>query len=208
MDLPVAGGMQWPQQALDFTSWLAGLVWLVKHEAAEHFLLHLSAACNPYSAGKSGSTTLAFDLASCWGPLRWPPWGQGRVKSHPIEMEMSWEAPALLGPSCWSHCAYSLAQTLTNFGFSGGRIAPASHQRQRRRGRMRGAPCSSGRQWFGRQGLRICLGGKGQCWCPASPLCSLINPDLMVPEEFALSLWPAGGGKMLEEERCSQQGPS
>lgn len=27
-------------------------------------------------------------------------WGQGRVKSHPIEMEMSWEAPALLGLSC------------------------------------------------------------------------------------------------------------
>lgn len=60
------------------------------------------------------------------------------MKSHPIEMVMSWEAPALLGPSCWSHCAYSLAQTLTNFGFSGGRIASASHQRQLRR-RMLGA---------------------------------------------------------------------
>lgn len=44
------------------------------------------------------------------------------MKSHPIEMEMSWEVPALLGPPCWSHCAYSLAQMLTNFGFLGGRI--------------------------------------------------------------------------------------
>lgn len=37
------------------------------------------------------------------------PRGQGRGKSHPIKMEMSWEGPALLDPSCWSHCAYSLA---------------------------------------------------------------------------------------------------
>lgn len=35
--------------------------------------------------------------------------GQGRGKSHPIKMEMSWEGPALLDPSYWSHGAYSLA---------------------------------------------------------------------------------------------------
>lgn len=37
------------------------------------------------------------------------PWGRGRVKSHPIEMEMSWEAPVLSRLSCWNYCAYSRA---------------------------------------------------------------------------------------------------
>lgn len=49
-----------------------GLVSLLKHEAAERFFLHLSAAkckavapaCNPYSVGKSSNTTLALDPAS------------------------------------------------------------------------------------------------------------------------------------------------
>lgn len=77
---PIAGVVQRWQRVLGFPSWLAGLVWLVKPEDAVHFLLHLSApecravapARDPYSAGKSGSRTLALDLASCWGPLRWP----------------------------------------------------------------------------------------------------------------------------------------
>lgn len=49
----------------------------------------------------------------------------------------------------------------------------------------------------------MCLGGKRTCWCPALPLCSPINPDLMGPEEFDLSPWPGGGsrggGKLLGE---------
>lgn len=40
------------------------------------------------------------------------------------------------------------------------------------------------------------VGVKGQCWCPALPLYRPINPDLMVPEAFALSPWPAGGERM------------
>lgn len=79
MDLPVIGGVQLRQRALGFPCWPAGLVWLVKHEAAKCFLLYLCApewgavdpTCHPYSAGKSGSATPALDVASCWGPLPW-----------------------------------------------------------------------------------------------------------------------------------------
>lgn len=72
-------------------------------------------------------------------------------------------------------------------------MAPTSHQRQPRKGRMAWLLRKASVWEAGTVGMP---GVKGQCWCPASPLCSPINPDLMVPEEFALSPWPAGGGRM------------
>lgn len=84
MDLPIAGAVQ---RALGFPSWLAGLVWLVKHEAAEHFLLHLSAAkrgaVTPIPLGRAGArlllwtSPLAGDL--CGGPAET---GQGEKPPH------------------------------------------------------------------------------------------------------------------------------
>lgn len=145
-------------------------------------------SCRRAPRGASGRASFGCEAQGCSAPLCVPlpvaghpdpgavqsqplaaESGEGQGGNRPAGMEMSREAPALWRPSCWSHCAYSRAGKPANFGFSGGRIAPASHQRQRRKGRA-----------------------QGSAGIPPASL-QPQQPGLAVPEGFLLAWWPQGG---------------
>lgn len=80
-------------------------------------------------------------------------------------MEMSWEGPALLDPSCWSHCAYSLAN------FHKHRLILAFQVGEWLLHPTKGSQEKGG--WLGSSG-RIGLGGRDcrYAWCEGAVLVS------------------------------------
>lgn len=69
----------------------------------------MAPVCDLYFFWEEREHDSCFGLCLLLGTSAVAPRGQGRGKSHPIKMEMSWEGPALVDRSCWRHCAYSLA---------------------------------------------------------------------------------------------------